>query len=184
MSTSPNSVPQYLIDQLRERARARLIASIEHNDAAPTSPPRRTPDTEARDSAHLDAIQLRRVLYDPVRWILILAGALALDDAADTWAVQRVRRGFSAWLGGEPMALRRDDLLTVCSLVFAALDPDVVDAMLHLASEALIQPSGGAVPPELATVNTTDASPERRTPRVSPLACTSRACCLHGKRNA
>jgi len=181
VSTSPNSVPKYLIDQAYERAKARLIANIENDDDLPNTPPRRPPDTTPQDATHLDPIQLRRVLYDPVRWILILAQGLALDDAADTWAVHRVRRGFSAWLAGEPIALRRDDLLTVCSLVFAALDPDVVDAMLHLASEALIQPGTGAVPPEMATEHSTGASPARRTLRMTSLACG--ACCPHGKRS-
>lgn len=164
--SNATSIPPSMFDHTQQRA------------AGPAS----APGDGASSAEPLNAAQFRDVLRDPVRWILALAHGLAMDDPVESAAVHRARSAIVAQLAGQPGALRRDDLLTVCGLLISALDPAVVEVVLRRVAEAVDEVRLAAlysVPFAIHYgVTRVDAALSGR----AAVECTSPMCCLHSRR--
>ena len=86
------------------------------------------------DVARLEIAELLDVLREPIEWVFTLAERNAHDDPVDIAAIHRVRDAVrnrvNAIMVGAPsvgtLRIRPADLLTVTSLLVAAVDPNLV----------------------------------------------------------
>jgi hypothetical protein len=113
-----------------QRSHAHARAAAPHR-APPTSAPHdaRADPASGSDSDGerlLDGAELLRAAREPIEWLLTLAQRLAVEDADEVAAIDRLRAAFHAQLAGRPIGVRRSDVLIAFALLVGALDPAIV----------------------------------------------------------
>lgn len=105
-------------------------ASPEHPPTDPVAAPPATGNDATADEPTVelpvDGTDLLHVIREPIEWLLALAHRLAGEDAIDIAAIARLRAALLARLAGQPVRIRKTDVLIVFGLLAGALDPSAI----------------------------------------------------------